>query len=309
MKRLLLAGTLTTIGCATPTSEPAATGPIIDMHLHAYPADFFGSVGVPDPVFGQPSPETDDALLQQTVAEMDEHGIRLGLISGPLDYVARWKAAEPEKFLGSPQFPHPYPYPELEELRELYHAGELAALGEVTTQYIGVSPSADELEPYLALAEELNIPVGIHMSTCAAVQEGVGAWAPECRVSLGRPTQLEEALVRHPNLRMWIMHAGFPYLDDTIAVMSVYTQLYADLSALNWFWPTQDFQRYIRRLMDAGLGKRLMFGSDQSLWPEMTIPRSIATIESATFLTQQEKRDIFCFNAARFLRIDEEICE
>lgn len=55
--------------------------------------------------------------------------------------------------------------------------------------------------------------------------------------------------------------------------------------------------------MIAGFGKRLLFGSDQMVWPE-AIGMAVEGIESATFLTEEEKRDIFYNNAARFLRLD-----
>ena len=57
--------------------------------------------------------------------------------------------------------------------------------------------------------------------------------------------------------------------------------------------------------MEAGLGKRLMFGSDQMWWPE-TIDLAIDAIESAPFLTEEHRRDIFYNNAARFLRLSDE---
>jgi len=47
-----------------------------------------------------------------------------------------------------------------------------------------------------------------------------------------------------------------------------------------------------------------MFGSDQMIWPD-TIRIAIETIESADFLSADQKRDIFYNNAARFLRLDE----
>ncbi|MBE7522130.1 MAG: amidohydrolase family protein [Burkholderiales bacterium] len=54
--------------------------------------------------------------------------------------------------------------------------------------------------------------------------------------------------------------------------------------------------------MRAGFGKRLLFGSDQMYWPE-AIGMAVEAIESAPFLTQDEKRDILYNNAVRFLRI------
>jgi predicted TIM-barrel fold metal-dependent hydrolase len=50
-----------------------------------------------------------------------------------------------------------------------------------------------------------------------------------------------------------------------------------------------------------------MFGSDQMVWPGL-IELSIEIIEEAPFLSEEQKRDIFYNNAARFLRLsDEEI--
>ncbi|HUE82341.1 MAG TPA: amidohydrolase family protein [Pyrinomonadaceae bacterium] len=89
-----------------------------------------------------------------------------------------------------------------------------------------------------------------------------------------------------------------------MALMTKYPQVYADLARHNWNSPRQTFHERLKALMDAGLGKRLMFGSDEDVWPE-AIGMAIEGIESATFLTEEQKRDIFYNNAARFLRLDE----
>jgi predicted TIM-barrel fold metal-dependent hydrolase len=46
-----------------------------------------------------------------------------------------------------------------------------------------------------------------------------------------------------------------------------------------------------------------MFGSDQMVWPGL-IDAAVRSIEEATFLSAEQKRDIFYNNAARFLRLD-----
>ena len=101
------------------------------------------------------------------------------------------------------------------------------------------------------------------------------------------------------------MHGGWPYLEETKAIMSVYPQVYADLGVIDWIIPREEFHEYLRSLIRAGLDKRLMFGSDQMVWPE-AIGLAIDGIESADFLTEQQKRDIFYNNAARFLKINDE---
>ena len=45
-----------------------------------------------------------------------------------------------------------------------------------------------------------------------------------------------------------------------------------------------------------------MFGSDQMTYPD-ALRIAIENVESAGFLTPQQKRDIFYNNAARFLRL------
>jgi hypothetical protein len=57
-------------------------------------------------------------------------------------------------------------------------------------------------------------------------------------------------------------------------------------------------------LVRAGFGKRLMFGADQMFWPE-AIKMAVEGIESAKFLSAEQKRDIFYNNAATFLRLDQ----
>jgi predicted TIM-barrel fold metal-dependent hydrolase len=61
----------------------------------------------------------------------------------------------------------------------------------------------------------------------------------------------------------------------------------------------------LRRLVDAGFGKRIMFGFDQMIWPQ-AIGIGIDTIEHADFLTTEQKRDILYNNAARFLRLSKQ---
>jgi uncharacterized protein len=46
-----------------------------------------------------------------------------------------------------------------------------------------------------------------------------------------------------------------------------------------------------------------MFGSDQMVWTD-AIGKAVEGIESASFLSEQQKRDIFYNNAVRFFRLE-----
>jgi predicted TIM-barrel fold metal-dependent hydrolase len=64
--------------------------------------------------------------------------------------------------------------------------------------------------------------------------------------------------------------------------------------------PAQMHTDALRALLDAGLGDRIMFGSDN-----MAIGPILARIEAVPFLSREQKRAIYHDNAARFLRLAE----
>ena len=128
---------------------------------------------------------------------------------------------------------------------------------------------------------------------------------PNIRAHQGKPLQLEEILIARPTMRIYIMHAGWPYLEDMKALMYAHPQVYVDLGVICWVLPQKEFHNFLKGLVEAGFGKRIMFGSDQMIWPE-TITTGIDAVNSASFLTLEQKEDIFYNNAARFLRLSEE---
>ena len=92
-------------------------------------------------------------------------------------------------------------------------------------------------------------------------------------------------------------------IDEMIAMLRTYPQLSVDIACNVWSFPRKDFYSLLGRLVDAGYEKRILFGSDQMIWPH-TIEVAIDTIEKADFITAQQKRNIFYNNAARFLRLE-----
>jgi uncharacterized protein len=274
--------------------------PIIDMHMHT---------GLPHqipegtPAFCRPEPCQGDGsatvdpseLMKKTLKIMDRYNIVKAFVSGvDLDAVREWKKAAPERFIASPFILEP-DSSKLAKLRSDYLAGNFKGMGEIATQLNGIAPNADALDPYFKLAEEFDLPVLIHTL-------GIGPYLPYFRSVAGSPLLLETVFVRHPKLRLYVENAGFPYRDEMIAMMYQYPQLYADVSTISWIIPRAEFYDYLQSFIRAGLGKRLMFGSDQMVWPEK-IGAAIEAIENATFLSGEQKRDIFYNNAARFLRL------
>ena len=294
-------------------AEGAPRPPIIDVHLHGYPADFVISAASVNPVTGRPpAARTGAEHMRATLVEMRRYNVVRGYVSAGLgapDVVLPWREADPTRIVPAAGLVALLPredaapgLPDLALLRRGFQDGSFGAMGEIGAQYAGMSLSDPRLEPYLALAEELDVPVGVHTGISFP---GV-SFDPCCRnfrTTYGNPQTVEEALNRHPRLRLYLMHGGWPYTQETIAMMSVYPRLYADIAVINWIIPRAEFHAHLQRLIRAGLGDRLMFGSDQMRWPE-AIGMAIDGIESAPFLSAEEKRGIFCENAARFLRLE-----
>jgi len=282
--------------------------PIIDVHLHAYPP----TEAIPDIANpangGKPGVKDGEAHRRACLEEMKRLNIVRGIVSGGsgdrLAAAMHWRDAAPDRIIGGAGIrgSEDTPLPDLQTLRKLFETGRLGVLGEVTAEYAGATLSDPRYEPYLAMAEELDIPVNLHTGTGPP---GI-SFDPCCRnfrVAFGNPALIEEALNRHPKLRVSLMHAGWPYLQETIAILFEYPQVYADLGAADWLLPRAEFQAYLGALVRAGFAQRILFGSDQMYWPQ-GIGLAVEGIQSASFLKPEEKRDILYNNAVRFFRLE-----
>ncbi len=273
--------------------------PIIDMHLHAQ--DLFVEPGAPEPLSGVRAAESTEDLQVKTLAALDTYNVVLAVTSGPRAHA--YRVAAPKRIIeGIGKLAPDYGIP-VDSLRKLFTTGGYQALAEFAPQYAGLAPNAPELEPYFALAEELDVPLGIHIGLGPPGAAYVGR--PKYRMALSDPLLLEDVLIRHPNLRLYVMHAGWPFIDEMIGLLYAHPQVYIDIAVINWVLPRAEFHRYLKRLVEAGYANRIMFGSDQMQWPK-AIGLAIEAVESAPFLGEQQKRDIFYNNAARFLRLSEE---
>lgn len=290
-------------GCAHSFGAKTRSMPIIDVHLHtvSIPPD---GVFLPNPVTGQRmTAKNDKDAMQAVLAEMKRFNVVKAIISGPLDTVLDWGKENPDRFICGILPDINTLLPPVSRLRQEFLEGHLRVLGELTLQYAGIGPEDPRLEPYFALAEELDIPVAFH--TGSGPPEMAYHGAPKFRLPLGNPLLLEDVLVRHPKLRVWICHGGADYLQETCMLMSQYPQVYADVSVINWIDGPEGrewFHGYLKALLQHGFGKRLMFGSDQMSWPD-AIGLAIEGIESAKFMSPEQKRDIFYDNAVRFFKL------
>lgn len=275
------------------------TGPVIDMHVHAFSAaaeSFFGTDHPPtlrgEVYSGVATPEEQREL---TLERLRANNVVKAVVSGG----ELWYDQAPDMILvaGGLQ--------PIEELKRQFDAGRLQVLGELAPFYQGLLADDPALAPYFALAGELDIPVGFHI--LPGGPNGAPYLGPEflqgVRAYNADPLQLEDVLVNHPDVKVYVMHAGWPYLEDMKALMYAHPQVYVDIAVINWILPEAEFHAYLEELVQAGFGDRIMFGSDQMTWPQ-TIDVAVNAVNSAPFLSMEQKADIFYDNAASFLELD-----
>jgi hypothetical protein len=279
-------------------------GPIIDVHLHAQTPESLAQP-VPNPATGEMSPKTAEEHMTRSLAIMKERNVVLGIVSGSaLADVEAWDTAAPDRIIKGLSIDDPTRFIAPEDLDRLFREKRLDAFGEVAAQYAGYSPSDPAFDAYWAVAAKHGVPVGIH--TGGAPPGTPYTCCPKFRLALGDPLLLEDLLVKYPKLRVHVMHAGGFFPQNALMLMTMYPQVYVDISTLTWTPIAGDLlEPFLIEAKRRRLLNRVMFGSDQMRWPE-AIALAIDRVNRLSFLTVDEKEDIFYDNAAKFLGLTAE---
>lgn len=292
-----------------PASLADAHAPIIDVHLHAGPGSATSQYYVLE------DGETPDAAYLRTLlADLDRHGVVRGIVGGPPAHAERFRRAAPERLIGSVVFPctdgySPNRYrcfeaggdwPDLDWLRGEVEAGRIGALGELYNVYAGVSPLDPRMEPYFALAAEHDLVVLTHADTGPPPEARVPGCCPRFDEAHARPSLYRPILEKHPELRLVLLHTFRPeHVEEAIALMDDFPNVYVETSPMTRV-PAPLVHAALARIVEAGHADRIVFGSDYL----GAVGGSLAVIEAAPALTEQQRRAIYYDNAARLLGLD-----
>jgi predicted TIM-barrel fold metal-dependent hydrolase len=296
--------------------------PIIDVHVHAMKVNaqmandmspwFLSNMPGTDPNEPMPKFLNADGAISLKAAKSDQEfqeelmktmqRLNMTIVaSGDPAVIRNWKkAAAPDRVIPSIGFSSAEGIT-VQAFEDSLKSGFYKVVGEVGLQYQGLSPSDPKVDKYFEVAERLNVPVAIHMGTGGNGMANLTS--PKYRASMGNPLLLEDLLAKHPKLKVWVMHAGYPMIDEMVALMGANSHVYVDLAGMIWSYPLDEIHMYLRRLVQAGFGKRIMYGTDLMVWPKL-METSIGVIENAQYLSFDQKRDILFNNAVRFFRLD-----
>lgn len=272
---------------------------IIDMHMHCYTGkDFFTGKARN----GFLSSKTAEEHLRQTIQQMDRHQIKHAVICGRMESLARYTQAD-SRFIPAYQ-DYDDTLISVQHFEDFVRTGKIKVFGEVMAVYKGLKLTDSIYQPYLAICEKYGVPVAYHSGGSFPNAQQLG-W-PKYRIALGDPFLIEDVLVKYPKLKLYLMHAGENFFENTLRMMDGYPNLYADLGVELWLHPmTKDFAiRFLKSARQYGFLDRVLFGSDQMVWPE-AITSSINFLNALSFLTKEEKEMILYKNAKKFLNLKE----
>ncbi len=269
--------------------------PIIDMHLHDYTEKTYFVAPAADGVM---SPPTLADFRKEVAAALKKHNVVKAVVST----IGGENKLDDEGVRIPGYFTNKAPKDTI-EFKNLIETGKLKVFGEIGANYVGLTLSDPQFEPYLAICERYDIPVAVH--TGGGPMDVTYRCCPDFRLRLGDPLTLENVLAQYPKLRIYMMHAGEVFYENALRMMLQYSQLYADLGVILWVHeqPMDYAESFLKKAKQYGLLDRVMFGSDQMVWPH-AIEKSIEKLQSYEFLTEGDKRKILYDNAVRFLKLE-----
>jgi len=271
---------------------------IIDVHTHSY----IGSELYPAGILNGVKPaKSADLHLRETIAEMDKNNIKFSVVSGSIESVEKYVKADARFIPGYSDIEPMGQLMPIAEFEQFIKDGKIKVFGEIGSAYHGRTLNDPMYAPYLKICEKYDIPVGYH--TGGSFPEAYLKY-PKFRMALGDPLLIEDVLVGYPKLRVYLMHGGANYFENTVSMMTLYPHLYIDVAVL--LWTDKTTQNYAIRLLKLAKKSevldRVMFGSDPMVWPG-ALSKSVEFLNAQSYLSDKEKRMIFYDNAKTFLKL------
>ncbi len=142
------------------------------------------------------------------------------------------------------------------ELRRAVTELGLRGVGEFHPSMQAFAPSDPRFNELWETCIELDIPVSFHTGTT-----GVGAGMPGgggLRLSYAHPLHLDDLAARYPALTIVACHPSFPWLEETLVILTHKANVLMDLSG----WSPRRFPPMLIDAINGPLGERMMFGTD-----------------------------------------------
>lgn len=158
-------------------------------------------------------------------------------------------------------------------------------------------PNDPKVSSLLDICQAYNKPVIFHAGQ---------SWQPASEMTYTMPIHFEPIIKDYPNLRICLAHMGFPWIRETLTLLSKYPNCYTD-TALLYFDSAREFFEHIftheipLTWYERSLRHQILFGSNMPRWEQM---RMLDAIRKVGF--RQDTLDLFLHtNALEFLGEEE----
>jgi uncharacterized protein len=168
----------------------------------------------------------------------------------PNDYVAAYVRQQPDRLIGFASVDPTRPQDAIQELRR--------AREQLGMQGLTIWPAAQDFHPASTSAMRLypeacrlGMPVMFHIDVAST---------PASKMEYARPVLIDEVAREFPELKIIVAQLGYPWTEETIALLAKHSNVYADISGLMkrpWHAYNALLSAY-----QAGVMDRLVFGSN-----------------------------------------------
>ena len=212
------------------------------------------------------------------------------------DEIASLVAMDPDYFYGFATV-DPRNTNAVQELVEAFTELRLRGLY-LNTARLHLYPDAKEMWKIYDVCREYGKPILFHTGFCLE---------KDAFAKYARPMDLEAVIAAYPEVNFCLAHLGWPWVQETAALLLKYPNAYANTALMNFDGPYQIYRKVLLEDMGSlwvehNLSDKLMFGSDS---PRIRPVRSKRGLDSLGF-TQETTEKIEYRNALRFLGIEKE---
>lgn len=167
------------------------------------------------------SPIPDDGGVEKLLADMDAAAIEVGVLGSSNATLARLCTAHPDRFVGlsaTSPLDGMTGVRNFERLVKEHHIGGLR----VVALYNAIPASDRRYYPLYAKCVELDLPVRVYTAM---------TYANDREYDLGHPRHLDQVCMDFPELRVVAGLAGWPWVNEMVALLRRHPNLYADTAA------------------------------------------------------------------------------
>lgn len=183
-----------------------------------------------------------------------------------------------------------------EELRRAFEQLGLKGLY-INTARLHMYPYDERLMPLYDICREFGRPIIFHAGL-SLEQKAFSRFS--------RPADFEEICCSYPDVNVCLAHVGWPWVQETAALLLKYENCYTSTALMNFDGPYQTYRKVFKEDMgelwvEHNISRKIMFGSGS---PRIRPVRCKRGLDSLGF-SPETLENIYYKNALRFLGLEE----